>query len=261
MARSRATTKTAVEPPAKPDGLQTLDRALAILSIFQPDREEWSAAEAAAELGLGLGTVSRFMRGLAARGFLTRTGRRYRLGYAALDLGHRALSSLGLRNQLRAITVRVARESGETCVLLESSETGGQARVVDRAESDAPVRISIELGLLLPLTTGIGKALLVNIPEETYRLVYGKTIDPRFCAEIAAIRDRGWVVSIEEEERGTWGLSVPIVTPGGVVLAALALIAPIGRRTEENERRLVSLLLQARADAAQLLGFTTSGIA
>lgn len=252
---SNGVAATGSEAAAKSDGLQTLDRALSILNLFQPDREEWSAAEAAEELGLGLGTVSRFMRGLAVRGFLTRSGRRYRLGFAGLELGHRALSSLNLRNQLRHITVRLARDSGETCLLLESSGGIGHVRVIDRAEPSTPVRISVDHGLLLPITSGLGRVMIAHLPED-YALVFGRPIEPELARELVEIRDRGWALSRGEEGVGTWAISAPVVTPAGVALGAIALIAPDARHTPEAEARLVQLLLEACEDAKRVLGFS-----
>src|SRR5579872_4915219 len=111
-------------------GVQTLDRALAILKLFQPDAPEWSAAEVARELGLTLPTSSRVMRALEDNGMLMRVeGRRFRLGFGAVELGSRALQSIDVRQRLRPLLVRLARESGETSVLGVITEARDAARV------------------------------------------------------------------------------------------------------------------------------------
>jgi DNA-binding IclR family transcriptional regulator len=237
------------------DGLQTLDRALSILDLFRPEQEEWSAAEVAKELQLPLGTVSRFMRGLGAHGFLMRSGRRYRLGFAAIELGQRALGSLQLRDRLRPVTVRLAREAGETCVLISPADISGQVRVLDEAESaGAGFRIAVTLGHLLPLDEGVSKALLAHMTAEVREQVLGADQDENLEAELEEIRHQGWSMTYGEMEEGTWGISAPLLTPAGEPLAAIALVAPTARYSKVNEARMISLLLAAVRESEQLIG-------
>lgn len=250
---TRRSSATSINQPV--NGLQTLDRALSILDLFTPEHEEWTAAEVAEALRLPLGTVSRFMRGLGAHGFLMRSGRRYRLGFAAIELGQRALGSLQLRDRLRPVTVRLARDAGETCVLIAPADISGQVRVLDEADSvGAGFRIAVTLGHLLPLTEGISKTLLAHMSSEVRDQMIGSEPDEAVAAELEEIRRQGWSMTYGEIEEGTWGVSAPLLMPGGEPLAAIALIAPTARYSKANEARMVSLLLGAVRESEELVG-------
>lgn len=238
---------------AAPDGLQTLDRALAILNLFQPEHEEWTAAEGARETGLSLATVSRFMRGLETRGFLMRVSRRrYRLGFAAIELGQRALHSVQLRDRLRPVTARLARDSGETAVLLALIENTTEARVIDEARAGPGVRIAVSIGHLLPIDDGLGAVFLASMrPEERQALVTGR-ITKAAAKSYDEISRRGWTRARVTD--ACWGVAAPVLTPGGRPIAALGLIAPDSRASEKAERRLVSLLPPAVEEAQKRLG-------
>jgi DNA-binding IclR family transcriptional regulator len=71
---------------------QLLERAFALLAIFDEDRPEWTTTEAAHEVGLPVPTAHRILGVLEREGFLSRDGdKRFTLGSASLDLGRRAL--------------------------------------------------------------------------------------------------------------------------------------------------------------------------
>lgn len=245
-------------------GVQTLDRALAILGLFQIDRPEWGAAEVARELGLSLPTASRVMRALEANGLLMRVaGRRFRLGFGAVELGFRALQSIEVRERLRPLLVRLARDSGETSVLGVINERRDAARVVDRVEGQEVIRISLEIGHTWPLHAGaLGKALLAHMPdrdgilEQPLANIGRNTItDPdELREELERVRRLGWAESAEETEVGAWGIAKAILDDNGLPTVGILLIAPLDRRTPETTRRLVAQLERAAPDARRRLG-------
>lgn len=245
-------------PSGSPDGLQTLDRALALLSLFGPEQEEWTAAEGARETQLSLATVSRFMRGLESRGFLMRVSRRrYRLGFAAIELGQRALHSLQLRDRLRPVTAGLARDSGETAVLLALIENTTEARVLDEARAGAGFRVAVSIGHLLPLDDGLGAVFLASMPAAERLSLVGSNI-PEVCRDsLDQITRKGWARARVAD--GVWGVAAPVLTPGGRPVAALGLIAPDSRSSEAAERKLASLLMPAVQEARRRLGLTDRG--
>jgi DNA-binding IclR family transcriptional regulator len=244
--------------------MQTLDRALAVLGLFRPESPEWAAAEVARELGLSLPTASRLMRGLEVRGLLMRTGgRRYRLGFAAVELGLRALKTLELREVLRPIVLQLAHDSGETCVLAAISEHRDAARVLDRAEGRQPVRISLEIGHTWPLHAGaLGKALLAHMPERDAVLEQpltkiGKhTVTDRGLLEeqLETIRKVGWAFSSEETEIGAWGVAGAVLDDHGLPVCSIGLIAPLERKSQRAQDRLVGLLADGIVAARERFG-------
>lgn len=252
----------------KGSGLQTLDKVLAVLRLFRPEAPEWAAAEVAREVGMSLPTASRLMRGLEARGLLVRAGsRRYRLGFAAVELGLRALKTLEVREVLRPVVLRLARDSDETCVLAAISEYRDVARVLDRAEGRQPVRISLEIGHTWPLHAGaLGKALLAHMPDRDAILdqpltKIGKhTVTDRKLLEeqLETIRKVGWAFSSEETEIGAWGVAGAVLDDHGLPICSIGLIAPLDRRSRRAQDRLVALLAEGIAAARERFGLRPS---
>jgi DNA-binding IclR family transcriptional regulator len=243
---------------------QTLERAFDVLALFQLDTPEWSATEVSRRLGLTLPTASRFLRALESRGYLMRVeGRRYRLGFAAIELGSRALRSLEVPERLRPVLLRLARESGETCLVATLNEQRDAARVVDRVEGRDVVRISLEIGHTWPLHAGaLAKAVLAHMPDrETVlaqplaRIAAGTLTDPaRLRIELETIRDRGWARSIRETEVGAWGVAAAVRGSDGHPVASIGVVAPVERESSAYEQTLVRLLLEAVEAAQARLG-------
>jgi DNA-binding MarR family transcriptional regulator len=65
---------------------QSAERVLALLAAFDDTRVELGVAEIARALGVHKSTASRLAAALERAGFLTRAGRRYRLGVEVIRL-------------------------------------------------------------------------------------------------------------------------------------------------------------------------------
>jgi DNA-binding IclR family transcriptional regulator len=237
------------------DGLQTLHRALAILDLFDRHHEAWTPAAVASELGLAPATASRLLRGLQSHGLLIRTSRHeYRLGLGAVELGHRALRTFHWTEPLRPVTSRLARESGETAVAFVLNERRDGAVVVDRVEGQKGIQLSIAIGHTLALEAGLAKTLLSHLPSAEREAALGHQPSEPLTRELDAIRDRGWVISYEGVDLGTWGVGASVLERDGSPLVAIGVIAPIARHSVEVEHELVELVRSAAADAHRRLG-------
>lgn len=77
---------------------QSLERGLAILGCFTPQRPVLGIADIADELGMSRSTTHRYVITLVALGYLEQgASRKYRLGLRVTDLGMSTLNSTGLR--------------------------------------------------------------------------------------------------------------------------------------------------------------------
>ena len=75
---------------------QSLERGLAILACFTPERPVLGIADIADELGMSRSTTHRYVITLVALGYLEQgASRKYRLGLRVTDLGMSALNSTG----------------------------------------------------------------------------------------------------------------------------------------------------------------------
>ena len=97
---------------------KVLERALAVLDCFTENDPERSTTEVAAVVGLPVSTTYRIVNALEAQGLLRPVGGgRFRLGAAAVSLGHRAAAGFDLRRDLHGRLEQVAERTRETALL------------------------------------------------------------------------------------------------------------------------------------------------
>jgi len=104
---------------------QSLERGLAILGSFSPDRPALGISELAKRLSLTRSTTHRYVATLARLGFLDQdeSTRKYRLGIRVLDLGFAVLGSLELREIAAPYLQRLTAATGHTSNLAIRDDT------------------------------------------------------------------------------------------------------------------------------------------
>jgi IclR family pca regulon transcriptional regulator len=94
---------------------QSLERGLAILACFTPDRPVLGIADIADSLGMSRSTTHRYVITLVALGYLEQgASRKYRLGLHVTDLGMSALNSTSLREHAQPYLDELRRRTGYT---------------------------------------------------------------------------------------------------------------------------------------------------
>ena len=156
----------ASEGPEARTGAQAVERAIAIISCFDPDVDDLGLGEIAQRSGLRASTAHRIVRALVRGGFLAQDGRteRYHLGARLAVLGQTAMARYGLDLALPDLE-HLARATGEAASL--GVRSGGDVVVVLRAESAEPLRFDRPHGSRVPLhASAMGKALLAFGPTD-----------------------------------------------------------------------------------------------
>jgi DNA-binding IclR family transcriptional regulator len=112
--------------------------------------------------------------------------------------------------------------------------------------------------------TSNGKALLAWLPED--RVIEIMKIEGlpaitrqsitkpvAYRADLAAARERGYAVDREEFQEGVSGVSAPVFSPKGQVIATISIAAPAFRMTEESIRKYGEKCVEVAAQlSAQL---------
>jgi len=221
---------------------QSLERGLAVLSSFTPERPELGISELARMLALTRSTTHRYVATLAALGYLHQDDatRRYRLGPRVLDLGFAVLGSLELREIAAPHLRRLAETTGHTANLAVLDDI--DAILIDRVRG-RPCRYhhfeySLHIGSRLPLyCSATGKTLLAFLPRpELDRLLDRidltqrgpRTLTDRtaLTAELAQVRRSGIAVNDEELDRALRSIAAPVRSRSGEVVAAINLAIP-----------------------------------
>jgi DNA-binding IclR family transcriptional regulator len=244
-------------------GPKVLEKTVRVLDLFTIERPSWSVTEIARELEMPTPTTHRIVRALEAHSYLARVGSRYRLGFAAIDLGRRATASVDLRALLGGVLRKLARTTGETALLTVYDESHHGSLCVDRIETTHSLRLTIEIGRVTPIHAGASaKALLAFLDEAVIeevlshhleQLAPGTETDPkRLRKELEAIRARGWASSYEENNVGAWGLAAPIILAGRIV-ASIGFAASTVRHSDSKVRSLARHVRDSASDAERRL--------
>jgi IclR family acetate operon transcriptional repressor len=246
--------------PSGGGGVQSLERAFDLLERMADAGGEVGLSELSASSGLPLPTIHRLMRTLVACGYVRQqTNRRYALGPRLIRLGESASRLLG--TWARPHLARLVEVTGETAnmALLDGDEVVYVAQV----PSKHSMRMFTEVGRrVLPHSTGVGKALLANVPDDEVRALLARTGMPAatektittpdaFLAALADVRRLGYAVDDNEQEIGVRCLAVPV--PDSPAPAAVSISGPAGRVTEEATQAIVPALHRIAAELSVTL--------
>lgn len=260
---SDSPTQAATAKPSSGGGVQSLERAFDLLERMADAGGEVGLSELSASSGLPLPTIHRLMRTLVSCGYVRQqANRRYALGPRLIRLGESASRLLG--GWARPWLARLVEETGETAnmALLDGDEVVYVAQV----PSKHSMRMFTEVGRrVLPHSTGVGKALLADLPPEEARALLTRTGMPAatertitspdaFLTALEDVRRKGYAMDDNEQELGVRCIAVSV--PGSPTAAAISISGPAGRVTDATTQRFVPVLRQVAAELSQVLAGT-----
>jgi IclR family pca regulon transcriptional regulator len=219
---------------------QSLERGLAILGCFTPERPVLGIADIADELGMSRSTTHRYVITLVALGYLEQgASRKYRLGLRVTDLGMSALNSTGLREHSRPYLEELRQRTSYTVNLAVLD--GPEILYVDRARSfrrgQSKIDLGLSLGSRLPAyCTSMGKLLLAYLPEHEQRGLLTEiklakrgpntiTSKKSLRTELERVREESFAVNDEELASGLHSISAPVRSESREVVAAVNMAA------------------------------------
>jgi IclR family transcriptional regulator, pca regulon regulatory protein len=221
---------------------QSLERGLAVLSAFRPDRPALGISELSRELGLTRSTTHRYVATLASLRYLEQDSstRRYRLGPRVLDLGFSMLRSLELREIAAPHLRRLTETTGHTSNLAIRDDI--DVILIDRVRGRPGryhhLEFSLHVGSRLPsYCSATGKALLAFLPRPDLDQILDR-IDlvqrgPRtltdkvsLLTELEQVRRTGLATNDEELESALRSIAAPIRSRSGEVVAAVNVAIP-----------------------------------
>ena len=242
-------------PVRDSDFVQSLDRGLAVIRAFGPDRERLSLSEVARATGLTRAAARRFLLTLVRLGYVRSDGREFSLRPRVLELGYAYLSGLALPDvaepHLEDLSAKM-HESSSISVL-----DGHYIVYVARVATKRIMTVAIAVGTRFPAyATSMGRVLLAGLsPEEldkylaeaTFEAFTERTVtDPDRLKEIVAqVSHDGYSIIDQELEDGLRSIAAPIRDSSGAVAAAINLSAHANRLSPEAMRtQLLPTLLE-----------------
>jgi len=238
-------------------GVQSVERAFAILESLAEAGGELSLSQLAGSSGLPMPTIYRLIRTLVQGGYVRQLpSRRYALGPRLINLGESASGMLS--DWARPCLTKLVEELGETTNL--SMLDGDRVTYVAQVPSPHAMRMFTEVGRRAHLhSTGAGKVLLAQLGDKDVADLVRRTGLPAQTAytitdpdalgeELRAVRKRGYATDDGEQDIGVRCVAVPVL--GGPSAFALSISGPGVRVTEELVARAVPLLQSAANDLA-----------
>jgi DNA-binding IclR family transcriptional regulator len=238
-------------------GCEGARRVLALMLAFSADRNTLTARDLAAETGIALPSVYRYITLLRETGMLVGDSRgNYRLSARLIGLARAAEAAESIIEIADPVMRELAAETGETVILVRL--IGRAAVCVHRVESGQRLRISFEPGQPLSLERGASARVLLSGLSPEVRQEYLAPLaerDPEAAARTEAravlAGRQGYAISDEELEKGVRAVAAPVVHNKRVI-AALTVPSPLVRVSTTNPD---TLLIQVRS-AARLINET-----
>jgi DNA-binding IclR family transcriptional regulator len=225
---------------AAPGAVKSADRALAILAAVA-DRGSLRFNELVTLLNLPRSSAHALLQTLVDRGWLDLDveTRRYTIGLRAWHVGQAYTGHGDLVAVAKPVMDGLAKDVGETVQLARLD--GIENVYIAISESAQPMRLASTVGArLFAHSTGIGKALLAQLPPEESRRLLRSIPLPRFTdntvtdpdeldALVQQARARGYALDDEEVLVGCRCVAVPLTNDGHGLVTALSVTAPSAR--------------------------------
>lgn len=242
---------------------QTIKRATEILE--QLSEAPRTLAELAEVFGQHRSTVFRQLQTLEEAGFaLHRTDGTYSIGPRLIAIGQGALEDFNLRTVAHDDLRELQREVGCTVHLAQLVENS--VVYVDKVEDSNGIRMYSRIGkTVLPHRTGVGKAILSQLPESrrddvlagaewtSYTATTLRTRE-ELDAQLEEIARDGWAVDDGEFEDFMNCIAVPVRDSSGSIIGALSISSIRVVKDLEALRGYLPLLLATAARISERLG-------
>ncbi len=265
------TSEPATRSPAR-SGVQSIDRAVAILRCFDARRPDLGSSEIARMTGLSTSTTHRLLVAMVDNRLIRQTSaRRYGLGPLLVQLVRSGAVATTLRDTALPFMVSLRDEIDETVGLHELLPTGERV-VVDQVESHHELRRTYtDIGVPIPLPHGApGKAILSVLPlpaqEEWLQrgidAVTERTVtDPeQLRHQLAQARAQGWSRSRSERTPGISAVAAPLFGQSGTVIGALGVSVPEVRMDDARAAEFGARAAATAWEVSEALGATREAV-
>lgn len=244
----------------KPLASQTLMRGLDIIEAVAQGVIDIS--DIAQKTGMTYSTAHRILSALQQRHYVARDpDRGYRLGRKVLELGYQAYSQVDLTRLARPLLWHLAQATSDT-VHLAYAEMDSVI-YLDKVASRRAVEISSRIGGSKPvISTGIGKALLLDKSEDEWAAVYDRGAHllreamskPQWLDTMQRYAKAGYSYDLGEDEASIRCVAAPVYDSSHKIVAAVSVSSTIEYMDADRMRELVPMVQRTAAQISAELG-------
>jgi IclR family acetate operon transcriptional repressor len=240
-----------------------VERAIGVLRHLQdnPEPTACTVSNVARVLGLHKSSCSNILRTLEAAGFVEYdvNSKSYRLGPDLIGLGASAAKHRGFLQIAMPHLEWLVRQTGFTCVAFEQLPAS-EFVVVAKVDSPKDIKVTIDVGQHFPPSAPamarIALAWKEDAEIEAYLARWGlpgytlstKTDRSEVHAELKAIREQGYALSLGEYYAANTAISAPVFSRRDQIMRGICLVG-FSSEITEAERPMFGQRVRAAAEA------------
>lgn len=225
-----------MNPDNPKNRVNSVAKAFAVLTAFDPSMPELTVSEVAARAELDRGTAFRLLHTLVSLGYLRTVGdsKRYRLALKCLDLGYNALATQSIARLAAPLLRDLVPDAADVASLgqLEGGEIVYLERInANLARHDVERRPGTRIGAY---ASALGHVLLAGLPEDEQRAALESVkriklsertlIDlDSLLARLQQVRGQGYAVSDGENAYGLRTVAAAVFDGQGAAVAGISL--------------------------------------
>ena len=244
--------------------IESVKKAVDILSCFTQDEPVLGNSEIAEKLGLSRSTTHHLVSTLSNKGVLMRdSNRKYRLGWKLLEWNNNVMFQKDIYNKaLPLVKGLVQRFQGTVHIGMFDK---GDVIFVLKVSSADSLEISTYLGARKPAySTSTGKVLLSSNPAYLEETISRGLLSqaPNTITDInllkkdlEIVRKNGYSISNNENDTGTYAIAAPILSYSGQTIAAVNLVGPIAYMQGSERNNMIQCVVNTAKEISQELGY------
>ncbi|MDR7080024.1 DNA-binding IclR family transcriptional regulator [Neobacillus niacini] len=248
--------------------IQSVDRALRILDLFDEHTTELKITDISELMGLHKSTVHSLLKTLQEHRYIGQNPEngKYKLGMKLFERGNYVISSIDIMQMAKKYLLDLSIKTGQTTHLVILDEKEGV--YIDKVEGSMAVIRYSRIGRRIPLhSSAVGKILLAFLDtREIERILQGyvytqqtaNTITHKveFMQELKNVRTQGYAVDNQENEPGVRCIAVPVRNHSNQVQAAISISTLVSRINNQELDEYLALLKGAGQELSEQMGYS-----
>lgn len=212
-------------------------------------------------------TVHRLLLSLINRGYVAKepVSGKYQLTMRMFEIGSRAYDVLNIMTIARPYCEHLADMTGEI-VHLVKRDANDVVYLFKLDSSSASIRTASAVGLRGKMyCTGVGKAILANLPTDEVHAIWAASEIERFTSttitdwdvlvsELKRAKTIGYALDNEEHEVGIRCIAAPILDFSGKPTYAMSISAPAARLGDAEISNFAAVLVSSTREISRFLG-------
>ena len=266
-------TEVPAEAPKERGGIQSLERAFALLAEIGRNQEGINLADLSKAVGLHNSTTFHLVKTMLQLGYISqvRDSKRYRIGAKLFTLAAGALEENTFLALATPVMETLTRQTGEAAHF--AIRSGNDIVVIARTTGSGLLQMADRTGAQRPAhATALGKVLLSALNDAQIRQLLGdaplrkftpRTIVERMALlrEIGEVRRKGIAYDDGEFDAEVRCVAVPVYDFAGRVVGAVGISGAIWRLSLQLLQSMAQQVREAAGRISAQLGYPDKGAA